>query len=121
MITFEEAFRIVTESSFRSGEEVVSLAEAAGRALTLPVRSDMDMPPWNKSAVDGYACRHDDLGDELTVLETIAAGVMPQKEVVPGTCSRSRMSRIFGVQVASGPSSKVSAIFFGTAPARWTT
>ena len=88
MITFEEAFRIVTESSFRSGEEVVSLAEAAGRALTLPVRSDMDMPPWNKSSVDGYACRHDDLGDELTVLETIAAGVMPQKEVVPGTCSR---------------------------------
>lgn len=46
------------------------------------------MPPWNKSAVDGYACRHTDLGHELTVLETVAAGVMPQKEVVPGTCSR---------------------------------
>ena len=88
MITFEEAFRIVTESSFRLGREVVSLSEAAGRALTLPVRSDMDMPPWNKSAVDGYACRHTDLGHELTVLETVAAGVMPQKEVVPGTCSR---------------------------------
>lgn len=88
MITFEEAFRIVTESSFRLGREVVSLSEAAGRALTLPVRSDMDMPPWNKSAVDGYVCRHTDLGHELTVLETVAAGVMPQKEVVPGTCSR---------------------------------
>lgn len=88
MITFEEAFRIVTESSFRLGREVVSLSEAAGRALKLPVRSDMDMPPWNKSAVDGYACRHTDLGHELTVLETVAAGVMPQKEVVPGTCSR---------------------------------
>jgi molybdopterin molybdotransferase len=88
MITFEEAFRIVTESSFRMGREVVSLAEAAGRALTLPVRSDMDMPPWNKSAVDGYACRHTDLGHDLTVLETIAAGVLPRKEVVPGTCSR---------------------------------
>ncbi len=88
MITFEEAFRIVTESSFRLGREVVSLSEAAGRALTLPVRSDMDMPPWNKSAVDGFACRHTDLGHELTVLETVAAGVMPQKEVVPGTCSR---------------------------------
>lgn len=88
MITFEEAFRIVTESSFRLGREVVSLSEAAGRALTLPVRSDMDMPPWNKSALDGYACRHTDLGHELTVLETVAAGVMPQKEVVPGTCSR---------------------------------
>jgi molybdopterin molybdotransferase len=88
MITFEEAYRIVTESSFRLGREVVGLSEAAGRALTLAVRSDMDMPPWNKSAVDGYACRHTDLGHELTVLETIAAGAMPEKEVTPGTCSR---------------------------------
>lgn len=88
MITFEEAFRIVTESSFRIGKEVVRLDEAAGRALVVAVRSDMDMPPWNKSAVDGYACRHEDLGHELTVLETVAAGVMPSAEVVPGTCSR---------------------------------
>jgi len=88
MITFEEAYRIVTESSFRLGREVVGLAEASGRALTVAVRSDMDMPPWNKSAVDGYACMHADLGHELTVIETIAAGVMPEKEVTPGTCAR---------------------------------
>ncbi len=88
MITFEEAYRIVTESSFRVGKETVGLAEAAGRALVVPVKSDMDMPPWNKSAVDGYACRHEDLGHELTVIETIAAGAMPEKTVTPGTCSR---------------------------------
>jgi len=88
MITFEEAYRIVTESSFRLGKEVVGIADAAGRALVVPVRSDMDMPPWNKSAVDGYACRQTDLGHELTVLETIAAGAMPGKPVAPGTCSR---------------------------------
>lgn len=88
MITFEEAYRIVTESSFRLGKEVVGLGEAAGRALVVAVRSDMDMPPWNKSAVDGYACHHEDLGHELTVVETVAAGVMPSKEVMPGTCSR---------------------------------
>jgi molybdopterin molybdotransferase len=88
MITFEEAYRIVTESSFRVGKETVGLAEAAGRALVVPVKSDIDMPPWNKSAVDGYACRHADLGHELTVIETIAAGAMPEKTVTPGTCSR---------------------------------
>jgi len=88
MITFEEALRIVTESSFRTGREVVSLEEACGRVLAVPVRSDMDMPPWNKSAVDGYACRHTDLGHELRVLETIAAGAMPLKEVRQGECSR---------------------------------
>jgi molybdopterin molybdotransferase len=88
MITFEEAFRIVMESSFRTGKEVVKLNEAAGRALAMAVRSDMDMPPWNKSAVDGYACRHEDLGQELTLLEIIAAGAMPEKEVTTGKCSR---------------------------------
>jgi molybdopterin molybdotransferase len=88
MITFEEAFRIVTEAAFRTGKEEVSISNAAGRALALPVKSDMDMPPWNKSAVDGYACRHEDLGRELTVLETVPAGVMPSKTVAPGTCSR---------------------------------
>ncbi len=65
MITFEEAFRIVTEAAFRTGKEEVSISDAAGRALALPVKSDMDMPPWNKSAVDGYACRHEDLGREF--------------------------------------------------------
>ncbi len=88
MITFEEAFKIVSETSFRTGKEEVKITDAAGRALAAPVRSDMDMPPWNKSAVDGYACRHEDLGRDLTVLETVAAGVMPVKTVVPGTCSR---------------------------------
>jgi len=88
MITFEEAFRIVTGAAFRTAKEVVKITDAAGRALAEPVRSDMDMPPWNKSAVDGYACRHADLGSALTVLETVAAGTMPAKTVVPGTCSR---------------------------------
>jgi molybdopterin molybdotransferase len=88
MITFEEAFRIVTEAAYRIGKEEVSISDAAGRALAMPVKSDMDMPPWNKSAVDGYACCHEDLGRALTVLETVAAGVLPSMTVVPGTCSR---------------------------------
>ena len=88
MITFEEAYRIVMESVFHTGEEEVSISEAAGRALAVDVKSDMDMPPWNKSAVDGYACRRADLGNELKVLETVAAGVMPLLPVVAGTCSR---------------------------------
>jgi len=88
MITFEEAFRIVTGAAFHTGKEVVKINDAAGRALAEPVRSDMDMPPWNKSAVDGYACRHEDLFTGLTVLETVAAGALPSMTVVPGTCSR---------------------------------
>jgi molybdopterin molybdotransferase len=88
MITFEEACAVVTDAVFRTGREQVRFNESLGRVLAMPVRSDMDMPPWDKSAVDGYACRHDDMGNALSVLETIAAGVMPSQEITPGTCSR---------------------------------
>jgi len=88
MITFEEAYKIVTGAAFRTGKEQISFNDSLGRALAVPVKSDMDMPPWDKSTVDGFACRHDDLGNELTVIETVAAGVMPAMEVTPGTCSR---------------------------------
>ncbi len=88
MITFEEAFKKVTENVFRTGKEQVRFDESLGRVLAVPVKSDMDMPPWDKSTVDGFACRHDDLVNELTVIETVAAGVMPAREVIHGTCSR---------------------------------
>lgn len=88
MITFEEAFKIVTGTVFRTGKEQVGFNDSLGRVLAVPVKSDMDMPPWDKSTVDGFACRHNDLVNELTVIETVAAGVMPAMEVIPGTCSR---------------------------------
>jgi len=88
MITFEEAYKIVTGAVFRTGKEQVSFNDSLGRVLAVPVKSDMDMPPWDKSTVDGFACRRDDLSSELTVIETVAAGIMPAREVTPGTCSR---------------------------------
>ena len=42
--------------------------------------SDMDMPPFNKSTVDGFACRRADLGAELELIETIPAGILTAKE-----------------------------------------
>lgn len=88
MITFEEAYNIVKEHVFRTGTEEIRFEDALGRVLAMTVRSDVDMPPWNKSAVDGYACMKEDLGTALKVVETIAAGVMPEKEITHGTCSR---------------------------------
>jgi molybdopterin molybdotransferase len=88
MITFEEAYTTMMESVFHTGKEQVPFSEASGRVLAAPVRSDMDMPPWDKSAVDGFACRRDDLGSDLTVIETVPAGVMPAMKVTSGTCSR---------------------------------
>jgi molybdopterin molybdotransferase len=88
MIKFEEAYKIVMGASFSTGTESVPFTEAPGRVLATAVKSDMNMPPWNRSSVDGFACRHSDLGNELKVLETVAAGKMPSQAITPGTCTR---------------------------------
>jgi len=51
------------------GEEIVPLAEAAGRILAHDLLAGMDLPPHANSAVDGYAIAHADLlPDRDTVL-----------------------------------------------------
>ncbi len=88
MITFEEAHNIVLTSARLKGTETVLLESAAGRVLAADIHSDMDMPPFNKSAVDGFACRFEDLDDPLTIIEEIPAGKAPQKTIEKGTCAK---------------------------------
>ena len=88
MIPFDEALRIVMGSAVPVGTETVAIGCSLGRALAEDVSSDIDMPPFNKAAMDGYACRRDDLADELTVIETIPAGTPPTKRIGPGQCSK---------------------------------
>ena len=90
MISFEEALKIVLENAQSFGEEEVSWESACGRVLSRDVYSDISMPPFDKSAVDGFACRMEDLheGAELKVIETIAAGSEPAQAIQAGECSR---------------------------------
>ncbi|MHC4226933.1 MAG: molybdopterin molybdotransferase MoeA [Planctomycetota bacterium] len=88
MLPFEKALDTVLKSARPLGAERVGLAEAANRVLAEDVKSDMDIPPFNKSAMDGYACRRADLADELAVIETIPAGYTPAKSVGPGQCAK---------------------------------
>jgi len=88
MITFEEGYDIVVQSAKEGESEQLGLNDSLGRILAEDVFSDVDMPPFNKSAVDGYACRKSDLANELTVIETIPAGVVPGKVVGQFQCSK---------------------------------
>ncbi|MCP4454498.1 MAG: molybdopterin molybdenumtransferase MoeA, partial [Planctomycetes bacterium] len=88
MIAFDEAYDKIMSQSIRWSAERVSLDQAMGRILAEDVLSDIDMPPFNKSAMDGYACRRADLGGPLIVVEVIPAGVTPKKAVGPGQCSK---------------------------------
>jgi molybdopterin molybdotransferase len=99
MITIEEALEIVLNQTITLSTEYIDLKSSMGRVLARDVCSDSDMPPFDKTAVDGYACRFSDLsaagGDNglpdrkrLRCLETIPAGKIPEKHVSSGSCSR---------------------------------
>lgn len=89
MITLQQAVSGVLEFSQPKGfTEVVPLWDSVGRILATDITSDINMPPFNKSAVDGYACRRADLHSDMDVVDVIAAGKFPQKSIVAGTCSK---------------------------------
>ncbi|MCE9670424.1 molybdopterin molybdotransferase MoeA [Myxococcus stipitatus] len=72
--------------------EWVALDEGLGRALAEDVIAQRTLPPWDNSAMDGYAVRAADLSGPLParmlVLETIYAGAAPRQTLRPRTCSR---------------------------------
>ena len=88
MITFDEAFEIVMKSAFETATETISFVVSDGRILAEDVLSDIDMPPFNRSAVDGYACRRSDIASDLEVVEVIPAGKVPLKSVGRNQCSK---------------------------------
>ncbi|MCP4262096.1 MAG: molybdopterin molybdotransferase MoeA [Planctomycetes bacterium] len=88
MLTFEEALRTVLDSAQCLGSERIDITLAINQILAEDVKSDMDMPPFNKSAMDGYACRRADLANELEVVETIPAGYTPTKSIEPNQCAK---------------------------------
>lgn len=88
MIPFEKAYELVMAAARPLDTERVPLAGALNRVLAEDAVSDMDMPPFDKSAMDGYACRKADLDEALRVIETIPAGSMPTRNIAPGECAK---------------------------------
>ena len=88
MIPFEEAYRIATQATELAGTEYIHMTDCGGRILASDVFSDTDLPPFNKSAVDGYACRKADLANELELLEIIPAGKQPHHIIGRDQCSK---------------------------------
>ncbi|WFE69902.1 molybdopterin molybdotransferase MoeA [Halomonas sp. M1] len=67
--------------------EPVPLVQAAGRVLADVVYAQLDVPPFDNSAMDGYALRAADAGQWLPVSQRIAAGT-PAQALALGSCAR---------------------------------
>jgi len=87
MIRIQEAYKLVTGAVEPMGTENVDIKECLHRILAEDIVSDVDMPPFNKSAMDGYACKTEDLDKPMIIIETIPAGKAPEKTVEAGQCS----------------------------------
>ena len=70
--------------------ELIPLPEAKGRVVASTVDAPMDLPPFDASAMDGYALHAKDLdsGRELIVVGESRAGHVHQSPLVPGTAVR---------------------------------
>ena len=72
--------------------EVVSLNDARGRVIAENIASLLDLPPFDNSAVDGYAVRHRDLAataeTKLKVTGRLTAGKSAPEPISPGQAVR---------------------------------
>src|SRR5215203_19978 len=86
LIEHPEAVRLVLENTHRLPAEDLPLVEARGLALAEDVRARFDSPPFDNSAVDGYAVRSGDAegGRAFRVVDEAPAGRPAQKSVGEG-------------------------------------
>jgi molybdopterin molybdotransferase len=90
-LTVTAAQQCVLESVKLLGAESVGLEHSLGRVLAEDVRANRDQPPYDVSAMDGFALRSADVANApavLAIIEDIKAGDMPTRTVQAGQCAR---------------------------------
>ena len=91
MISVDEAVEIVINNTEVLESRLITINEALGYTIAEEIISDIDMPPFNRSAMDGYALIAEDIKNvlcNLDVIETISAGCSPEKQVRKGAASK---------------------------------
>lgn len=94
-ISVEEAQARLLEQVAPLAVEEVPLADVYGRVLARPLHAAYDLPPFDRSPLDGYAVRAQDTAAatpaapvSLEVIETVAAGEVPRLPVGEGQACR---------------------------------
>ena len=95
MISVDEALAEILSHVEPLEAERVAILDALGRVLVEEIVSDIEIPPFDNSAMDGYAVRAADVAGAtpeapvaLTVVGNVAAGYVTGAEVEPGTTIR---------------------------------
>ncbi len=95
MLSVEEALQKILDEVDVLEMESVPILDSLGQVLAEDIKSDINVPPLDNSAMDGYAIRSADTRGAsektpkyLRIIDTVMAGSISRKEVVPGTAIR---------------------------------
>ena len=109
-LSLEEAQSRIFTGAGRLGAEFIDVGDSLGRALAEDLKATATLPPWDNSAMDGYAVLGEDIAGAspgtpvvLTVTGAVRAGEVPGAPVGPGQAVRI----MTGAPVPSGADSVV--------------
>lgn len=91
MIPVSEAIEIVKSQTHKLSFEEVALQDSLNRVLAEDIFADTDLPPFNRSQMDGYAVRFEDVKDVPACLKIVgesAAGSGWHNEMNAGEAVR---------------------------------
>ncbi len=94
LASLDEAVKILEQVVSPIGVEKVNLLNALGRILASDIHARVDSPPFDRSLVDGYAVRAENLyqADEsnpvkLKLMGSVEVGKQPRIKINPGECA----------------------------------
>lgn len=75
MIQISEALEFIKQNTFLLESEKIEISEVIGRVLAEDILADMDLPPFNRSQMDGFAVKTEDVKNAPTKLKIIGESV----------------------------------------------
>lgn len=91
LMPVEQALEIISQKFSRLKAENIPLDQALGRITAADHFADITQPPFDASAMDGYALRAEDIADcpaDLTVIGDVAAGNIFDGDIMPAAAVR---------------------------------
>ncbi|MDQ3711859.1 MAG: molybdopterin molybdotransferase MoeA [Acidobacteriota bacterium] len=75
MISIAEAVKIIKAETFPLAAETINLDESIGRVLAEEIRADMDLPPFDRSQMDGFALKTCDVKNAPVQLKIVGESI----------------------------------------------
>jgi len=83
-VTIEEALKYIYEKAVAKSIKILPIEQVLGYVLAEDIVASHNLPPYDNSAMDGYAVKVDDAGKEAMVTHTIFAGDNSNEELKSG-------------------------------------